>query len=48
MDKFITYEQMNKKQRAAINKQRRKVWDVPPVTKVIPSKKIYNRKRCPV
>ena len=43
--KFTMYEKMNKRQRAALNRQRRRIWDVPPVTKVVPSKKIYNRKR---
>ena len=44
--KFTSYKQMNKKQRAALNKQRRKTWEASPVTKVIPSRKIYDRKRC--
>ena len=43
--KFIFYEHMNKKQRAVLDRQRRTVWNVKPVTKVVPSKKIYNRKR---
>ena len=45
MAKFITYEKMSKKQKAEINKQRRGSWNgVNPVTKVVKSKKQYNRK----
>lgn len=42
---FTPYEKMNKKQRAAIDKQRRTFWDCKPTMRIVPSAKIYNRKK---
>ena len=42
---FVPYEKMSKKQKAAVNKQRRNEWGFSPVSRVKPSAKIYNRKR---
>lgn len=45
MKKFISYQKMNKKKRKEIDKQKRGNWgDIKPVTKVVQSKKVYNRK----
>ena len=45
MKKFISYQKMNKKKRKEIDKQKRGDWgDIKPVTKVVQSKKVYNRK----
>jgi hypothetical protein len=43
--KFVEYSKMNKKQKKACNNSRRTTWDFTPVTRVVPSRKIYNRKR---
>lgn len=45
VDPFIPKQKMSKKARDKLNKKKRETWDVYPVTKVIPSKKIYDRKR---
>lgn len=44
-DCFVPYEKMSKKNKTALNKKRRTEWEFSPVTRVKPSKKIYNRKR---
>ena len=44
-DCFVPYEKMSKKDKAALNKQKRTEWGFSPVTRVKPSKKVYNRKR---
>lgn len=36
---------MTKKQKAQENQKRRNFWEVCPVTRVVPNKKAYNRKR---
>lgn len=45
MSKFVAYDKMSKKQKAAIDKRKRKMWEVSPVAKVIPDKTKYNRKK---
>lgn len=45
MGKFIAKEKLSKKARKELDNQRRVLWEVPPTTKVIESKKLYNRKR---
>ena len=45
MSKFVAYEKMNKKQKAAIDKKRRKTWAVSPVSRVVPDRTKYNRKK---
>lgn len=42
---FVSESKMSKRQKAALNKQKRTAWDFSPVTRIKPSKKIYNRKR---
>lgn len=46
MKKFISKSKMSKKINKEMNKLKRKTWgDLNPVTKVVVSKKIYNRKK---
>ena len=45
---MIFYNKMSKKAKAAYNKERRTTWEFSPVTRVKPSKKVYNRKKVPV
>lgn len=42
---MISYEKMSKKQKKEINNRKRTLWQVSPVTKVVPAKKGggYNR-----
>lgn len=42
---FIPYEKMNKKQRAAYDRQRRVAWGFSPTDRVKQSKKIYKREK---
>lgn len=42
---MIPYEKMNKRQRAAHDKQRRVEWEFKPITRVKPSAKVYDRKK---
>ena len=42
---FTSFEKMSKKDKAKLNKSQRVEWAFSPVTRVKPSKKIYNRKR---
>ena len=43
---FVPYEKRSKKEKQKANAEKRSNWgNVKPVTKVKPSKKIYNRKR---
>ena len=39
MKKYVPRDKMSKKERKALNQAKRRVWDQPPVTKVIPNKK---------
>lgn len=41
---FTSYNKASKKQQKEINKQKRNTWIISPVTKIVPSKKVYNRK----
>ncbi|MBO4367540.1 MAG: hypothetical protein J5859_02400 [Clostridia bacterium] len=45
MAPFIPKEKLSKKERKKLDRERRCVWAVPPVTRVVESKKLYNRKR---
>lgn len=40
---FVEYRKMSKKAQKALNKEKRALWAVNPVSKVVPSKKIYKR-----
>lgn len=42
---FVPKEKLSKKARNELNRQRRRMWDFRPVTKVIQSRKLYNRKK---
>ena len=43
--KFTEYKKLSKKAQKQINAERRATWDCSPVSKVVPSKKVYNRKK---
>lgn len=43
MDKHIPYEKLNKKQKQALNAQRRVTWGFSPVTRKPVNSKAYNR-----
>ena len=45
MNKFRPKEKLSKKARKQLDAAKRETWSVPPVTKKIESKKLYNRKR---
>lgn len=42
--KFISQDKMSKKARKKLNNQKRATWEHSPVTKIVESKKRYNRK----
>lgn len=42
---FVEYRKMSKKARKEADRAKRNVWACSPVSKVVPSKKVYNRKR---
>ena len=44
-NKFVVYKSMNKRQRAALDKQKRNTWEFSPTMRVKESKKIYSRKK---
>ncbi len=45
MNKYIPYTKLGKKAQKKFNKERREEWSIQPITKVIPSKKVYDRKK---
>lgn len=45
MARFIPEDKLSRKARKKLNRQRRRMWEQSPVSRVIESKKIYNRKR---
>ena len=45
MTRFIPREKLGKKARKALDAQKRTLWQTPPVTKRVESKKLYNRKK---
>ena len=47
MQPFVSRDKMSKRRKAALDRQKRVVWDVRPVTKVNKSKKLYDRKKQP-
>lgn len=47
MQPFVPRDKMSKRRRAALDRQKRVVWDMRPVTKVNKSKKLYDRKKQP-
>ena len=38
-------QKMAKRTRRELDASQRRTWQVPPVTKLVPSKKVYNRKK---
>ena len=47
MKQFVPRDKMSKRQRKALDAQKRTVWEVSPITRIAKSKKIYNRKKQP-
>ncbi len=45
MTKFISKDKMSKKKKKALAREKRKVWEISPVTRTAVSKKIYSRKK---
>ncbi len=45
MTKFISKDKMTKKKKKALAREKRKVWEISPVTRTAVSKKIYSRKK---
>lgn len=43
-DTFIPAEKLSKKARRQLNREKRRLWDIDPRTKVVQSKKRYSRK----
>ena len=43
--KFVPKEKMSKRDRSALNKQKRAAWSISPITRVKEDKTKYNRKR---
>ena len=47
MKEFVPRDKMSKRQRKMLDAEKRAYWQVNPTTKVVQSKKIYNRKKQP-
>ncbi len=45
MKGFVPKDRMSKKARKEMNREKRVLWTVDPRTRVVESKKVYNRKR---
>ena len=45
MSNFTPYQKMSKRQRAALDKQKRNTWEFSPISRVKTSKKLYSRKK---
>lgn len=45
MERFVEYRKLSKKAQKAQNAAKRTLWDCSPVSRVVPSKKVYNRKK---
>lgn len=43
MEKFVSYEKLSKKAKKLIDAKKRTIWNVKPLTKMVESKKRYNR-----
>lgn len=43
MEKFVSYEKLSKKAKKLIDAKKRTIWNVKPLTKMVESKKSYNR-----
>ena len=47
MKQFVPRDKMSKRQQKELDAQKRTVWNIKPTTKVVQSKKIYDRKKQP-
>ena len=45
MEKYVPYEKLSKKKRRALNRQRREIWSISPVTRKPDHPKAYNRRK---
>lgn len=45
MARFVPKAKLSKKAQKELNHQRRTMWEFSPITKIVDSKKLYNRKR---
>ena len=45
MGRFTEYKKMSKKDQKKVNAEKRNFWEISPMTKVVPNKKAYNRKK---
>ena len=45
MEKFIPYEKLSKKKQRELDRQRRTLWTISPVTRAPQNSKAYNRKK---
>ncbi len=45
MKAFVPREKMSKKARKELEKQKRTLWSADPRTRIVESRKVYNRKR---
>lgn len=45
MQKFTPREKMSKRNRNLLDKKKRTTWDFAPVSRVVPSAKLYNRSK---
>lgn len=45
MARFVPKDKLSKKARKELSRQQRRMWEQSPVSRIVESKKIYNRKR---
>ena len=47
MKQFVLRDKMSKRQKKTLDKQKRAIWSIKPTTKIVKSKKVYDRKKQP-
>jgi hypothetical protein len=47
MKQFVPRDKMSKRRRKKLDAEKRTLWEIDPTVKIVPSKKIYNRKKQP-
>ena len=47
MKQFVPRDKMSKRQKKTLDKQKRAIWSIKPTTKIVKSKKVYDRKKQP-
>ena len=47
MKRFVPRDKMSKRQKKTLDKQKRAIWSIKPTTKIVKSKKVYDRKKQP-